>query len=107
MMAAGDMHDRIGISQPTTTQNRLGETLASLGAPVNVFASVRPQDNAEQVRNGINSDTTTYAIRIRYRPGVTNESQIIYRGQTLDVYSLTAGGYANREWIDIVAKEKS
>ena len=109
MIVAGTLRDRIRIIPPTRTQTRGGSTVETFDAAsgFQVWAAVRPQGNAETIRNGLLATDTTYAIRIRFREDVNDSVRIQYSTRTLDAFSVIPGGRNNREWLDIVAKERA
>ncbi len=103
-MNAGDLDKRVTILSPTSTQNGAGETVTTYAAIATVWAQVRQQSAMESIRNADTTAQATYAIRIRWRPDVTEKCRLRYAGRDLEI-SKVIEGWERKVELQIVAHE--
>lgn len=104
MLAAGDLDRRVTILNPTSSQNGAGETVTAYADGATVWAQVRQASALESIRNGDTTAQAGYAIRIRWREGVSEANRLRYDGRVLET-SKVIEGWERRVELQIVAHE--
>lgn len=102
MTPAGKLRHRITLTRTTATYDADGENRETDQESVKVWAQVKAGSQAESAVNNATAARTRFDIRIRYRSDIQTSWKIDYRGQLLDIDSITDPDQM-RVWLDIVA----
>jgi SPP1 family predicted phage head-tail adaptor len=109
-MRAGQLRHTIAIQQRTQTTDNMGgytEAWAAVTGMSAVPAAVWPLKSSERLEEAKLELSTTYRIRIRYRPGVDASMRIYWsdKSKTFNIISITNLDERNRV-IEFLAKEE-
>lgn len=103
-MIIGKMRERVTILAPSETQSPSGEvTLGWTTTVATVWASVDGLSSRDILQAQQANVVASHRIRIRYRPDVTHEHRIVWRGRTMEIASVVEK--ENRTALEILARE--
>lgn len=105
-MRAGELDQRIKILSPRSIQNGAGETTTFYDVSAEALAQVRQQSAMETIRNGDMTAQAAYAIRMRWRPGITAGCRVLVPAldRTLEI-SQVIEGHKRRTELQLIAHE--
>ena len=111
-MRAGTLRERVTIQAPGMTADATWGPTEGYSDVDTVAASVIAADGGEVLRSGAGAlikdegitAFTTYDVLLRYRPDVSSQNRLIWRGKTLDIVSAIDPD-GRRRSLKIVAKE--
>lgn len=102
----GDMCHRITIQNYTESRDDVGELIRAFTDYRTVWASLQVQDNTEKEEGKKDTLTVTHRFTIRWDDGVTTNSQILFRGGTFTILSVTEKEQRKR-YMEIIAEKKT
>src|SRR4051812_42730757 len=105
-MRAGTLRDQINVQAftPGPGNEQWGPDGGQWSDLATVWASVTPVTAREQLQAGGIKSETSYAIRVRYRPDVSGQNRLVYRGNVLDIVGVIDVGGRRRE-LEITATQ--
>lgn len=80
-LAAGKLRHRIKIQEPKESRTDTGDVLITWKDVAEVWASVEPLSVREFIAGQAMKSQVTARIVVRYRPGLTAQMRILYRGK--------------------------
>lgn len=96
------MTERIEIQVPVSARSSIGEAVKTWATAARVWAEVQTLRGQEFIAAQQAQYRAEYKVRIRYRPGISNEQRIIWRGKTLAITAVMDGG-PRRGYIEMLA----
>ena len=108
-MKAGKLNRRILIQKRTQAQDENGQPIDTWVDVVRIWAWVKTQSGMAVARQTANQDgvamsVNSYSFRIRYRPSVTDDMRVVYRGPYFAIKQVRHA-LAGHDWTDIVCEE--
>lgn len=101
---AGDLNQRILIQQRVKGENTRGEVTYVYTPYLSLWAQVTPLRGREFFAAAQTQSEITTRFRIRYRAGIDETMQIVWKGVAYDIKAPPMEVAGAREWIDIMAK---
>lgn len=81
----GNLRERVMLQQSTTTTDDYGGVVYEWSDVAEVWARVEPVKSAEEFIAGGVQTVTDVLVHIRYRPDLTPEWRLIWKGQTYNI----------------------
>lgn len=98
-MQAGKLDQRVTIERYTTTENDWGEPINTWAPLATVWAAVEPLNGREYIAAQAAMAETTARIRMRYRPGITQQDRVIHEGKIYGIEAVIHVKSAGRELV--------
>ena len=84
-MQAGKLDQRVTLERFTTTHDDWGSPIEAWAPLATVWAAVEPLNGREYIAAMQAQAETTARIRMRYRPGITQQDRVIHEGKTYGI----------------------
>lgn len=103
-MEIGKLSTRLTLQQPSSSQDTLGQPLATWSDVATLWCDVRHASGLQSIKADADTSTAKASIRIRHRPGVTAAMRLVEQG-TGTVYKINAVlPDARKSFVDLVCE---
>ncbi len=103
-MRAGTLRHRIAIEQVTVSKDARGQKVETWTVIARPLANVSQTAGREAVQAAQVNAEATWAVTMRFVPGITTEHRIRFGDRVLEILSVINVGHRDRE-LEIAAKE--
>jgi len=104
-VAAGKLRHRVTLQEQQTTKSPYGETVTEYVPADEVWADVNPLSMREHIASQALQAPITHRITIRFRPDITAEWRIAFRGKVYGIHSILPDADSGLGHLTIEASE--
>lgn len=98
-MQAGKLDQRVTLERRTTELDDWGQPIEAWAPLATVWAAVEPLNGREYLAAMAAQAETTARIRMRYRPGITQQDRVNHEGKTYGIEAVIDVRSAGRELV--------
>jgi len=99
----GSLNSRVTLEQLSTTQDAVGQPLATWSTVAMLWANIIHNTGVESIKANADMSVARASIRIRYKTGITAGMRVSYNGAHYNIRAILMDA-VNKEFTDLVCE---